>query len=200
MALPPRSSKWIIARKPPDGALLRLAEPLEGLRSIARAARARTSAHVVAVTGSVGKTGTKEALRACLARIGTVHAAEKSFNNHWGVPLTLARMPAAVRYGVFEIGMNHAGEITPLSQLVRPHVAIVTTVEPVHLEFLGSLEAIAEAKAEIFAGLEPDGTAILNRDNAFFDVLEGRARAARRPHRLFRPPRVGRRAPRDCEP
>jgi UDP-N-acetylmuramoyl-tripeptide--D-alanyl-D-alanine ligase len=161
-----------------DGALLRVVSPLEGLRSIARAARARTNACIVAVTGSVGKTGTKEALRACLARIGATHAAEKSFNNHWGVPLTLARMPADSRFGVFEIGMNHAGEITPLTTLVRPHVAIITTVEPVHLEFFGSVAAIAEAKAEIFAGLEPGGTAILNRDNAFFDLLSGRARAA----------------------
>ena len=99
---------------------------------------ARSSARIVAVTGSVGKTGTKEALRACLARVGATHAAEKSFNNHWGVPLTLARMPADARYGVFEIGMNHAGEITPLTKLVRPHVAIVTTVEPVHLEYFGT--------------------------------------------------------------
>ena len=160
-----------------DGALLRVASPLEGLRSIARAARARSDAGIVAVTGSVGKTGTKEALRACLMQIGATHAAEKSFNNHWGVPLTLARMPADSRFGVFEIGMNHAGEIAPLTTLVRPHVAIITTVEPVHLEFFGSVAAIAEAKAEIFAGLEPGGTAILNRDNAFFDLLSDRARA-----------------------
>jgi UDP-N-acetylmuramoyl-tripeptide--D-alanyl-D-alanine ligase len=152
-------------------------DPLEALRGIARAARARTSARVVAVTGSVGKTGTKEALRACLMRIAATHAAERSFNNQWGVPLTLARMPPSARFGVFEIGMNHAGEITPLSELVRPLVAIITTVEPVHLEFFGSLAAIAEAKAEIFAGLEPGGTAILNRDNAFFELLQGRARA-----------------------
>ncbi len=165
------------ARRPADGALLRVADPLEGLCRIARAARARTNARIVAVTGSVGKTGTKEALRACLARLGVTHAAEKSFNNHWGVPLTLARMPVAARYGVFEIGMNHAGEITPLTQLVRPHVAIITTVEPVHLEYFGSLAGIAEAKAEIFSGLEPGGTAILNRDNAYFDLLAERARA-----------------------
>jgi UDP-N-acetylmuramoyl-tripeptide--D-alanyl-D-alanine ligase len=161
-----------------DGALLRVSSPLEGLRSIARGARARSKARVVAVTGSVGKTGTKEALRACLARVGSTHAAEKSFNNHWGVPLTLARMPADSRFGVFEIGMNHAGEIAPLSGLVRPHVAVITTVEPVHLEFFDSVAAIAEAKAEIFAGLEPGGTAILNRDNAYFDLLSKRAIAA----------------------
>jgi UDP-N-acetylmuramoyl-tripeptide--D-alanyl-D-alanine ligase len=164
-------------RLPADGPLLRVPDPLEALRGIARAARARTSAAIVAVTGSVGKTGTKEALRACLMRIGATHAAERSFNNHWGVPLTLARMPPSARFGVFEIGMNHAGEITPLTKMVRPHVAIITTVEPVHLEFFGSLAAIAEAKAEIFAGLEPGGTAILNRDNAFFELLRKRALA-----------------------
>jgi UDP-N-acetylmuramoyl-tripeptide--D-alanyl-D-alanine ligase len=159
-----------------DGALLRVTEPLQGLRDIAAAARRRTEARIVAVTGSVGKTGTKEALRACLSRLAPTHAAEKSFNNHWGVPLTLARMPADVRYGVFEIGMNHTGEITPLTALVRPHVAIVTTVEPVHLEFFGTTEKIAEAKAEIFLGLEPGGVAVINRDNQHYDLLAQRAR------------------------
>jgi UDP-N-acetylmuramoyl-tripeptide--D-alanyl-D-alanine ligase len=159
-----------------DGALLRVADPLEGLRAIAHAARRRTGARIVAVTGSVGKTGTKEALRACLARLGATHAAEKSFNNQWGVPLTLARMPASSRYGVFEIGMNHAGEIEPLARLVRPHVAVITTVEPVHLQYFSSLAGIAEAKAEIFAGLEPGGTAVLNRDNDYFDLMAARAR------------------------
>jgi UDP-N-acetylmuramoyl-tripeptide--D-alanyl-D-alanine ligase len=117
-------------RQPADGAHLRAEEPMRALAGNARAARARSYAQIVAVTGSVGKTGTKDALRRCLERIGPTHAAEKSFNNHWGVPLTLARLPAAVRFGVFEIGMNHAGEITPLTRLVRPHAAIVTTVEP----------------------------------------------------------------------
>jgi UDP-N-acetylmuramoyl-tripeptide--D-alanyl-D-alanine ligase len=159
-----------------DGALIRVSSPLDGLRNIARAARERSQAAIVAITGSVGKTSTKEALRACLSRIGPTHAAEKSFNNHWGVPLTLARMPADTEFGVFEIGMNHAGEITPLTKLVRPHIAIVTTVEPVHLEFFGSVAAIAEAKAEIFLGLEPDGIAVLNRDNALFDLLADRAK------------------------
>ena len=91
-------------------------------------------ARVVGVTGSAGKTGTKEMLRACLANLGPTHASEKSYNNHWGVPLTLARMPRDTRYGVFEIGMNHAGEIRPLAKMVRPHAAIITTVEAVHLE------------------------------------------------------------------
>jgi UDP-N-acetylmuramoyl-tripeptide--D-alanyl-D-alanine ligase len=168
------------ARKPGDGALIRVGDPLQGLEGVGRAARARLGreARVFAVTGSVGKTGTKEMLRVCLARVGPTHAADKSFNNHWGVPLTLARMPAGTRYGVFEIGMNHAGEIAPLVKLVRPHVAIVTTVEPVHLEFFASIEAIAEAKAEIFLGLEPGGTAILNADNRQFDLLARRAREA----------------------
>ena len=158
-----------------DGPLLRVLDTLEGLRSIAAAARRRSDARIVAITGSVGKTGTKEALRNCLSRLAPTHAAEKSFNNHWGVPLTLARMPAGVRYGVFEIGMNHAGEITPLTALVRPHVAIVTTVEPVHLEFFGTTDKIAEAKAEIFSGLESNGVAILPRDNQHFDLLARRA-------------------------
>jgi UDP-N-acetylmuramoyl-tripeptide--D-alanyl-D-alanine ligase len=158
-----------------DGALLRVEHPLEALRAIARAARARSRAGIVAITGSVGKTGTKEALRACLSRLGETHAAEKSFNNHWGVPLTLARLPVSARYGVFEIGMNHAGEIAPLARLVRPQVAIVTTVEPVHLQFFKSVTEIAQAKAEIFAGIEPGGTAVLNRDNAYFDLLNKRA-------------------------
>ncbi len=104
------------------------------------------------MTGSAGKTGTKEMLRACLARVGPTHASEKSYNNHWGVPLTLARMPQDTRYGVFEIGMNHAGEIRPLTKMVRPHAAIITTVEAVHLEHFPSVEAIADAKGEIFEG------------------------------------------------
>ena len=164
-------------KRPGDGALIHVPDTLKALESIGRAARARLSpeARVIAVTGSVGKTGTKEMLRACLMRLGDTHAADKSFNNHWGVPLTLARMPAATRYGVFEIGMNHAGEITPLTGMVRPHVAIVTTVEPVHLAFFASVAEIAEAKAEIFSGLEPGGTAVINRDNPHFDLLARRA-------------------------
>ncbi len=166
--------------KPGDGALIRVDDTLVGLEAIGRAARRRLApeARVVAVTGSVGKTGTKEMLRAALDRLGPTHAATKSFNNHWGVPLTLAGMPAATRFGVFEIGMNHPGEITPLARMVRPHVAIVTTVEPVHLAFFPSVAAIAEAKAEIFLGLEPGGVAILNRDNPHFDLLAERAKAA----------------------
>jgi UDP-N-acetylmuramoyl-tripeptide--D-alanyl-D-alanine ligase len=165
---------------PGDGPLIRVADTLRGLEAIGRASRGRLAdgARVIAVTGSAGKTGTKEMLRACLAREGATHAADKSFNNHWGVPLTLARMPAGTRFGVFEIGMNHAGEITPLVKMVRPHIAIVTTVEPVHLASFPSVEAIAEAKAEIFSGLEPGGTAIINRDNAYFEILRRAAEAA----------------------
>ena len=160
--------------------LIRVPDTLQGLSGIARAARARLSddAGVVAVTGSVGKTSTKEMLRACLSRLGATHAPEKSFNNHWGVPLTLARMPATTRFGVIEIGMNHAGEITPLTKLARPDVAIITTVEPVHLGHFPSIEAIADAKAEIIAGVEPGGVAVLNRDNAHFERLAAAARAA----------------------
>ncbi len=167
-------------RKPGDGALIRVDDSLHALGEIGRAARARlkANARVIAVTGSAGKTGTKEMLRACLSQAGSVHAAEKSFNTHWGVPLTLARMPAGVDFAVFEIGMNHAGEITPLTRMVRPHVAIVTNVLPVHLGQFASEEAIAEAKAEIFLGLEPAGVAILNRDNRHFYLLERKAHDA----------------------
>ena len=163
----------------PSGApLLIVADVLEGLNDLARAARTRTHAKIVAVTGSVGKTGTKEALRLVLGRQGETHASAASYNNQWGVPLSLARMPAATAYGVFEVGMNHAGEITPLTRLVRPHVAIVTTIAPVHLEYFGSIDAIADAKAEIFLGLEPGGAAVLNRDDAQFARLSAAARGA----------------------
>lgn len=165
---------------PDDGPLIRVRDTLRGLEDIGRAARARLSpeARVIAVTGSAGKTGTKEMLRAGLSRLAPTHAADKSFNNHWGVPLTLARMPAGTRFGVFEIGMNHAGEITPLTKMVRPHVAIVTTVEPVHLAQFPSVTAIADAKGEIFAGLEPGGAAVINRDNPHFATLLRHAEAA----------------------
>ncbi len=161
------------ARQPGDGALIRVDDPLRALERIGSAARARLSpaARVIAVTGSVGKTGTKEMLRQCFERIGKTHAAIKSFNNHWGVPLTLARTPPDTKFAIYEIGMNHAGEITPLVGLVRPHVAIVTTVEPVHLAHFESIEGIADAKAEIFSGLVSGGTAIINRDNPHYARL-----------------------------
>lgn len=159
-----------------SGPIIVVPDVLEALGRLGRAARARSTAKVIAVTGSAGKTSTKEALRHALSSIGKVHASDKSFNNHWGVPLTLGRMPANTVYGVFEIGMNHSGEIRPLTRMVRPHAAIVTTVEPVHLEYFAGEADIAEAKAEIFEGLEPGGAAVLNRDNRWFDLLRERAR------------------------
>jgi len=163
----------------PDGApLIAVADVLDGLRALARASRDRMHAKVIGVTGSVGKTSTKEALRLVLSHEGETHASIASYNNHWGVPLSLARCPQSAKYAVFELGMNHAGEIEPLSRLVRPDVAIITTIEPVHLEFFGSLEGIADAKAEIFQGLEPGGAAVLNRDNPLFGHLKRRAEAA----------------------
>lgn len=160
------------------GPLLAVPDVMEALRAMARAARARSAAGIVAVTGSVGKTGTKEALRCALGAIGPVHASAASFNNHWGVPLSLARLPADARYGVFEIGMSAPGEITPLVRMVRPQVAIVTTIAAAHAAFFASEEEIADAKAEIFLGLEPGGTAILNRDNRHFERLAAAARRA----------------------
>jgi UDP-N-acetylmuramoyl-tripeptide--D-alanyl-D-alanine ligase len=163
----------------PKGAPLAVVpDVLNSLRALARAARKRSSARIIAVTGSAGKTGTKDALKAALAREGETHASAASFNNQWGVPLSLARMPATARFAVFELGMNHAGEIEPLTRLVRPHIAIITTIEPVHLEFFENIEAIADAKAEIFLGLEPDGAAVLPRDNRQFDRLAAAARKA----------------------
>jgi UDP-N-acetylmuramoyl-tripeptide--D-alanyl-D-alanine ligase len=168
-------------RAPGDGALIRVDDPLCALERIGKAARARLApdARVIAVTGSAGKTGTKEMLRAALSRFGATHAADKSFNNHWGVPLTLARTPKDVRFAVFEIGMSHAGEITPLTRMVRPHIAIVTNVLPVHVgNFSDGETGIANAKAEIFAGLEPGGTAIVLRDSPHFARLVSAAAAA----------------------
>lgn len=176
------ASAALVARAPqnaPDGApLLVVGDTLEGLRDLARAARQRNFGKRIAVTGSVGKTSTKEMLRAAFAAAGRVHASDKSFNNHWGVPLTLARMPMSADYSVFEIGMNHAGEITPLTRLVRPHVAVITTIGEAHIENLGSRENIARAKAEIFLGIERGGTAVLPIDNDHFGLLAELARAA----------------------
>jgi len=153
-------------------------DPLRGLEDLGRAARARSRAQVVAVTGSVGKTSTKEMLRVALAVSGLTHASAASFNNHWGVPLTLARFPRDAAFGVFEVGMNHPGEITPLVGFVRPHVAIVTTIAASHLGHFASLDEIADAKAEIFSGVVPGGAAVINRDTPFFDKLAAAARKA----------------------
>lgn len=150
---------------------------LVGLQKLGMAARDRTPATVIAVTGSVGKTTTKEMLRMALAPSGKVHASVASFNNHWGVPLTLARMPIDTRYGVFELGMNHPGEIGPLSRMVRPDVAIITTIAPAHLGNFSSVDEIADAKAEIFEGVVNGGDAILNRDNPYYERLEQAALA-----------------------
>ncbi|UYO00775.1 MAG: UDP-N-acetylmuramoyl-tripeptide--D-alanyl-D-alanine ligase [Devosia sp.] len=153
-------------------------DALTGLGALARAARQRSRAFIVGVTGSVGKTTTKEALRVVFEAAGATHASIKSFNNHWGVPLMLARMPETAQFGVFEMGMSAPDEIRPLSQLVRPHVAVITTIAPAHLEKLGSLENIALAKAEIFDGLEPGGTAVLNGDHPQIGILLDAAKAA----------------------
>jgi UDP-N-acetylmuramoyl-tripeptide--D-alanyl-D-alanine ligase len=159
-----------------DAPLLVVDDVLAALVDLAHASRARLQAQVIAVTGSVGKTSTKEALLHVLAGQGQTHASAASFNNHWGVPLSLARCPANARFAVFEIGMNHAGEIEPLVKMVRPHVAVITTVEPVHLEFFSGIEAIADAKAEIFEGVVAGGAVVLNHDNSQFARLSRRAK------------------------
>lgn len=151
---------------------------LEALTKLGIASRERSTAQIIAVTGSVGKTTTKEALRHVLADSGKVHASVASFNNHWGVPLTLARMPADTVYGVFEIGMNHHDEIRPLVKMVRPHVAMITLIAPAHLGHFANLEEIAVAKAEIFEGVVPGGYALLNRDDKRFKQLEELAEKA----------------------
>jgi UDP-N-acetylmuramoyl-tripeptide--D-alanyl-D-alanine ligase len=161
----------LVSIAPAVGSYLLVDDVMEAMRAIARAARARMKGKVIAVTGSVGKTSTKEMLATCFATYGKTHAAVASFNNHWGVPLTLARMPEDADFGIFEIGMNHSGEIVPLVALVQPHIAIITTVEPVHLAHFSGIEEIAAAKAEIFTGLKAGGTAILNADNPWFSYL-----------------------------
>jgi UDP-N-acetylmuramoyl-tripeptide--D-alanyl-D-alanine ligase len=163
---------------PGDAPLLIVPDVLAALRDLAAAARARLPGKVIGVTGSVGKTGSKEALRLALSKDGETHASVASYNNHWGVPLSLARCPSSARYAIFEMGMNHQGEIAPLSQLVQPQVAIITTIAPVHLEFLGSLANIADAKAEIFVGVPADGAAVINRDIGQFAQLKARAEHA----------------------
>jgi UDP-N-acetylmuramoyl-tripeptide--D-alanyl-D-alanine ligase len=168
------SEAWYAANK--GEKLIVVPDPLEALQALGRAARLRSKALIVAVTGSAGKTTTKEAIRTVLAAAGQTHYSIKSFNNHWGVPLMLARMPREAQFGVFEIGMNHPGEITPLTKLVRPHIAVVTTVAAAHLEFFKSVTEIAEAKAEIFEGVEEGGTAVLNADHDYLHVLFAKAR------------------------
>ena len=157
-----------------------VADSFTALQMLGRASRARSGATIIGVTGSVGKTSAKEALFAALDRgaPGAVHRSVKSYNNHTGVPLSLARMPRDARFGVFEMGMNHAGELAELTQIVRPHIAVVTAIAPAHTEFFRDESAIADAKGEIFAGLEPDGVAIIPFDSPHRDRLT----AAATPH------------------
>jgi UDP-N-acetylmuramoyl-tripeptide--D-alanyl-D-alanine ligase len=161
----------------PDAPLLIVDDVLAGLEALGRAGRARTEARVLAVTGSVGKTSTKEMLREMLGAQGRTHASVASYNNHWGVPLTLARMPRDTEFAVIEIGMNHPGEIGPLAKMARPHVGLVTIVAAVHLEAFANVAGIAAEKAAIFDGLEPDGVAVVNVDIETADVVQGHASA-----------------------
>ncbi|MCA0910805.1 UDP-N-acetylmuramoyl-tripeptide--D-alanyl-D-alanine ligase [Qipengyuania gaetbuli] len=163
--------------RPVDYPHILVEDTTEALKALARAARERTQARIIGVTGSVGKTGVKEAIFAALERAsrGAAHRSTRSYNNHVGVPLSLARMGARSRFGVFEMGMNHAGEIEGLTTQVRPHVAVITTIAPAHIENLGSMEAIADAKAEIFAGLEPGGTAVIPADTPHYEQLRAAA-------------------------
>jgi UDP-N-acetylmuramoyl-tripeptide--D-alanyl-D-alanine ligase len=165
----------------PDGVtgpLLTVGHTQRGLEDLARAARARSNAKILAVTGSAGKTTTKEILALACNALGRTHASAASYNNHWGVPLSLAALPRDAEYGIFEVGMNHFGELRNLVSFVRPHVALITTIAPAHLEFFGSCEAIADAKSEIFEGLLPGGAALIPSDSAYADRLKARARQA----------------------
>jgi UDP-N-acetylmuramoyl-tripeptide--D-alanyl-D-alanine ligase len=172
----------LVTHRPADvastSALLTVANTQRGLEDLAAAARARSDAKIIAVTGSAGKTTTKEILRVALGALGTTHTSAASYNNHWGVPLSLASLPRDARYGVFEIGMNHFGEIRSLVGFVRPHVALVTTIAPAHLEFFGTCEAIADAKSEIFEGIAPGGAALIPSDSPYAERLVARARQA----------------------
>lgn len=181
-ALAAGAAAAVVARVPSgiaaDAPLLVVGDTLQALRDLGRAARARSTARVIAVTGSVGKTGIKDALRLVLAAQAPTVANEGSLNNHWGLPLSLARLPRDAAFAVFEMGMNHPGEIAPLSRLARPHVALISTIEAVHQAHFPSLDAIADAKAEIFAGVERGAVAVLNRDNDQYPRLAAAAGAA----------------------
>jgi UDP-N-acetylmuramoyl-tripeptide--D-alanyl-D-alanine ligase len=161
-----------------NGPLLTVGHTQRGLEDLARAARARSNAKILAVTGSAGKTTTKEILRLACNALGRTHASAASYNNHWGVPLSLACMPRDVEYGIFEVGMNHFGELRNLVSFVKPHMALITTIAPAHLEFFGNCEAIADAKSEIFDGLLPGGAALIPADNSYTERLRARARQA----------------------
>jgi UDP-N-acetylmuramoyl-tripeptide--D-alanyl-D-alanine ligase len=168
----------LVSKPVEGGPYVLVPDTLKALERLAEAARDRCFSPLIGVTGSAGKTTTKEMLRAALTPLGEVHAAQKSFNNHIGVPLTLAELPPAVGAGVFEMGMNHAGEIRGLTSLVRPHIALITTIAEAHLEFLGSMEAIADAKAEIAEGLRPSGAMILPGDSPYLSRLKQRCEEA----------------------
>ncbi|MEH6403050.1 MAG: UDP-N-acetylmuramoylalanyl-D-glutamyl-2,6-diaminopimelate--D-alanyl-D-alanine ligase [Sneathiella sp.] len=182
MALEKGATAAIVSAVPSDvpanANLVIVSDTLIAMENLGKAARARSSAKVIAITGSVGKTGTKEALAHILQRQGRTHYSVGSFNNHWGVPLSLSRMPADAEYGIFELGMNHAGELGPLSKMVSPHVAIITTVAAAHLEFFKNISDIALAKAEIFEGVMSDGAVFLNADNEHCDLLVEKAKQA----------------------
>ena len=165
----------MVHREVGGGKLLRVADTLGGLQALSRFARARAAARVIAVTGSVGKTTTKEMLRTMLGAVAPTHAAVASYNNQWGVPLTLARMPPDAAFAVVEIGMNHAGEIAPLSRLAAPHVAVITAIERAHIGHLGSIEAIADEKVSVLAGLLQGGAAALPGDSPLLARLRARA-------------------------
>lgn len=156
----------------PDAAFLVVDDTTQALNDLGKAARARTNAKVIAVTGSVGKTGTKEALKTLLSAQGKTVASEGNLNNQWGLPLSLSRVPSDADYAVLEMGMNHPGELTPLSQLARPHVCLITTIAAAHTEFFSSTNEIADAKAEIFTGAEPGAVAVLNADIPEFERLK----------------------------
>lgn len=158
-----------------DAPLVQVEDAMDALEALGRAARDRSSASVIGITGSVGKTGTKEALSIAFGALGETHATQGNLNNHIGVPLTLSRLPREARFAVIEMGMNHAGEISFLSKLTRPDVAVITTIAAVHLEFFDSVAGIADAKAEIFDGMTKGATAVLNRDNVYFAILASRA-------------------------
>jgi UDP-N-acetylmuramoyl-tripeptide--D-alanyl-D-alanine ligase len=164
-------ARLVMVHEPVPGPALVVGDTLAGLHALGRAGRARFGGRVIAVTGSVGKTTVKEMLRAAMAPAGVVHAAEASFNNHWGVPLTLARLPRSASFCVSEIGTNHPGEIAPLADLVRPDVAVVTAIGTAHVGLMGGIEAIAREKASLFGALRAGGVAVLPVDAAHVDVL-----------------------------
>ena len=181
-ALAAKAGAALVTRTPEgvakDAPLLTVASTQRGLEDLARASRARTHAKIIGVTGSAGKTTTKEMMRVGFDALGKTYASAASFNNHWGVPLSLASLPRDAEFGIFEIGMNHFGEIRALVDMVRPHIAIVTTIAPAHLEFFGTCEAISDAKSEIFEGIEAGGSALITADSPYAARLTARAKQA----------------------